>query len=166
MAAIQAGTQAVTFKLAGMDNKEYSLTRALETGPVLLTFFKSSCPVCQFTLPFIERFYRHFRDSKAHIWAVSQDDRDETSEFIKEYRLSMPVLLEDIAHNYPTSNGYGLNYVPSIFLVGQGGEVLQNSVGFQKQDLVQMARKLELLTGKKGFVPFREDDDVPNSRAG
>jgi peroxiredoxin len=121
-----------------MDNKQYSLGEALKVGPVLAAFFKTSCPVCQFTFPFLERFYRHFKETKARIWAVSQDDRRDTQEFIDEYGLTMPVLLEDVKHNYPTSNAYGLTHVPSIFLIGQNGEVLHSSVGFNKQDLIQI----------------------------
>lgn len=166
MPAIEAGTKATEFSLPGMDNKQYSLADALKEGPVLAAFFKTSCPVCQFTFPFLDRFYKHFRETKARIWAVSQDERGDTKEFADEYGLTMPILLEDIDHNYPTSNAYGLTHVPSIFLIGQNGEVLHSSVGFQKQDLIQIGRKLEVLTGKKGFVPFREDDDVPNSKAG
>lgn len=165
MTTIRAGTQAADFTLPGIDSKQYSLAEALKQGPVLIAFFKSVCPVCQFTFPFLERFYRHFRETKAQIWAISQDEPDETREFINEYRLTMPVLLDD-TRRYPTSNAYGIRYVPSIFLIGQGGDVIQDSAGFQKQDLIQMGRKLEVLTGKKGFIPFRDEDDVPNSRAG
>lgn len=162
---IQAGAPAHDFALAALDGKRYSLTEALKEGPVLAAFFKSSCPVCQFTFPFLDRFHRFFRDTKAHVWAISQDEARDASEFAREYELAMPLLIEDV-DSYETSNAYGLTHVPSIFLIGQNGEVLQSSVGFQRHDLVQMGRRLELLTGKKGFVPFKDDDDVPNSRAG
>ncbi len=166
MTAIAAGARALDFTLPGLDSKTHSLAAALKEGPVLAAFFKASCPVCQFTFPFLDRYYRHFKDTKARIWAISQDDQRDTQEFVSEYELSMPVLLDDVAHDYPTSNAYGLTHVPSIFLIGQNGDVLHSSVGFNKQDLIQIGRKLEVLTGKKGFVPFREEDDVPNSKAG
>ncbi len=163
--SLQAGARAADFTLPALHHKQYSLAEALKQGPVLAGFFKSSCPVCQFTFPFLDRFYRHFRDSKAQVWAISQDEADDTREFVNEFGLTMPVLLED-TRTYATSNAYGLTHVPTIVLIGQNGDVLQSSSGFQKQDLIQIARKLELLTGKKGFVPFREDDEAPSSRAG
>lgn len=163
--AIQAGARAREFTLPALDQKQYSLAEALKQGPVLAAFFKSSCPVCQFTFPFLDRFYRHFRDTKAHIWAICQDEAGDARNFVSEFRLAMPVLLDDV-RTYATSNAYGLTHVPTVFLIGQNGEVLQSSSGFQKQDLIQIARKLEVLTGKKGFVPFREDDEVPDSRGG
>lgn len=166
MAALEAGARSVDFALPALDSKTYSLTQALASGPVLAAFFKSSCPVCQFTFPFLDRFARHFRETKAQVWAISQDDRAETRDFVKEYGLTMPVLLDDVDHHYPVSNAYGLTHVPSIFLIAQSGEVLQSSVGLNRKELLRIARKLETLTGKKGFVPFTEDDEVPEWKPG
>ncbi len=166
MSALEAGARAADFTLPALDKKTYSLEEALKSGPVLAAFFKSSCPVCQFTLPFLERFYRHFRDTKAHIWAISQDEREEAREFAGEYGLTIPMLLDDVARHFPASNAYGLTHVPTLFLIDQAGGILQTSVGFVRKDLVQIARKLETLTGKKGFVPFHPDDEVPEWRGG
>lgn len=166
MAALEAGSRAADFTLPALDSGQYSLGEALKGGPVLAAFFKSNCPTCQFTLPFLERFYRHFRDSKVQIWAICQDEREQAGEFAAEYGLTMPVLLEDVESDYPVSNAYGLTHVPTLFLIGQAGDILQSSVGFARKDLVQMARRLETLTGKKGFVPFRDEDDVPDFKSG
>lgn len=166
MPAIEAGSRAAGFSLPALDTRRYSLEEALKEGPVLAAFFKASCPVCQFTFPFLERYYRHFRDTKVHIWVISQDERDEAREFASEYGLTMPVLFEGEEANYPVSNAYGLTHVPTLFLVGQGGEILHTSVGFVRKDFVQIARKLETLSGKKGFVPFTEDDEIPDYKGG
>ena len=165
METITAGSRAIDFTLTALDGKRYSLSEAIKEGPVLAAFYKASCPVCQFTFPFIERFHRHFRDSKAHVWAISQDPEAEAAEFAEEYGLTMPILLEDL-DTYATSNAYGLSRVPTVFLIGQNGEVLHSFAGFSRQDFLQVARKLETLTGRKGFVPFREEDDVPEYKPG
>lgn len=165
MTAIAAGSRAIDFSLKGLDGKDHSLEGALRNGPVLVVFYKASCPVCQFTLPFVDRFHRYFKDTKAQVWAVSQDDADVAREFVAEYELAMSVLLEDVDH-YTTSNGYGITHVPTLFLIGQAGDVLQSVAGFSRQDLIQIGRKLETLTGKKGFVPFTADDEVPDFKPG
>ena len=154
MAALEAGSRALDFALPTVDNKTYSLAESLKEGPVLAAFFKSSCPICQLTFPFLERFQRHFRDTKAQVWAVCQDERQEAQAFAAEYGLTMPVLLDELEQNYPVSNAYGLTHVPTVFLIGQAGDILQTSVGFVRKDLVQMGRKLEVLTSRKGFVPL------------
>ena len=166
MAALEADSRAVDFSLPGLDDKKYSLAESSKEGPVLAAFFKSSCPVCQLTFPFLERFHHHFHDTKARIWAVSQDEPEEARVFATEYGLSMPMLLEDVEHHYPVSNAYGLTHVPTLFLIGQAGDILQTSVGFARKDLLQIARKLEMLTGRKGFLLFQEQDDAPEWQSG
>ena len=58
MTALSAGTVAPKFSLPMVDSGSFSLPEALQRGPVLLAFFKISCPVCQFALPFVERLYQ------------------------------------------------------------------------------------------------------------
>ena len=55
MTTIVAGHVAPGFTLKSLDGKEYELTKLLEKGPVVAAFFKISCPVCQFTLPYLQR---------------------------------------------------------------------------------------------------------------
>ncbi len=161
MAAIEAGTLAPEFSNPALDSKTYSLKEALAEGPLLAAFFKTSCPTCQFTFPFLERFHRHF----GRVWGISQDPAGSTREFAREYGITFPLLLED-TDSYPISNSYGLTHVPSLFLIDKTGEVVHSSIGFMKKDLEEMARKLESFTGKKGFVLFHPGEDVPASKAG
>ena len=55
MTHIVAGNIAPGFSLKTIDGKVYSLGTLMERGPVVAAFFKISCPVCQFTFPFLER---------------------------------------------------------------------------------------------------------------
>jgi hypothetical protein len=75
------------------------------------------------------------------------------------------LLLED-TDDYPTSNAYGLTNVPSIFLIGTNGEILESCVGFGREDLLGMTAKLETLTGKKGFSLFHAGEDIPKFKSG
>jgi len=55
MSALSPGKTAPPIALATLDGEKVSLGEALKKGPVLAAFFKVSCPVCQFTFPFLER---------------------------------------------------------------------------------------------------------------
>ncbi|HMH78693.1 MAG TPA: redoxin domain-containing protein, partial [Candidatus Acidoferrum sp.] len=55
MSKIVPGNVAPGFSLKSIDGKEFALGSALQRGPVVLAFFKVSCPVCKFTFPFLER---------------------------------------------------------------------------------------------------------------
>ena len=161
MAAIEAGTLAPEFSWPATDGKTYALKQALAAGPVLAAFFKVSCPVCQFAFPFLERFHRHF----GRVWGISQDKAADSKAFAREYGITFPILLEE-TESYPASNAYGLTHVPSVFLIDRSGEILLSSVGFAKKDLEEMAAKMQSLTGKKGFRPFKAGEDVPALKSG
>src|SRR5260370_16362484 len=104
MTHIVAGNKAPGFSLKSLDNKEYSLNTLLERGPVVAAFFKISCPVCQFTFPFLERLYKHYGDDRATFLAVSQDDARATKDFARQYPVTFPLVLADTLS--PISNPY------------------------------------------------------------
>ena len=106
----------------------------------MLAFFKVTCPVCQYAMPFVERLYRAHK-GKARIVAVSQHPKKETQLFLREYGITMPVLLDDPEH-YPASNAYRLTNVPTIFLIAPGGEIEISSVGWNRKDLEEINRRL------------------------
>ena len=165
MAALNSGTLAPDFTLAGMDGKQFSLKDALARGPVLAAFFKISCPVCQFALPYIERVFRAYGNRNISIVGISQNDKKDTVAFIKEYGITFPVLLDD-TRSYLVSNAYGLTNVPSFFWIAQEGEIELSSVGWMKKDIDEINRRAAEITGD-GLKPvFRAGEDVPDFRAG
>ena len=165
LTTIEAGNIAPPFTLKSVDGKTYSLAQLLEKGPVVAAFFKVSCPVCQFTLPFIQRLADRYSGDHATIMAISQDDAKNTTSFNNEYGLKLVTLLDDAA-NYAVSNAYGLSMVPTIFLIEPDGKVKVSCMGFGKADLEQIAA--ELSTRKKiAAAPlFRSDEVVPATKPG
>jgi peroxiredoxin len=165
MTHIVAGNMAPGFSLKSLDNKEYSLNALLERGPVVACFFKISCPVCQFTFPFLERLYKRYGGDSVTFLGISQDDAKSTNKFAKEYGLTFPILLDDES-GYVVSNGYGLTSVPTIFLIDTDGAVKVSSMGFDKKDLEKIAA--ELAERKKtSLAPlFRPDEVVPANKPG
>src|SRR3989442_5576876 len=85
MTHIVAGNTAPGLSLKALDNKEYSLCTVMARGPVVAAFFKISCPVCQFTFPFLERLYRRYGGDGLTFLGISQDDARSTMSFAKEY---------------------------------------------------------------------------------
>lgn len=158
------GAEAPDFTLKALDGKKYSLREGLQQGPVLLAFFKESCPVCQFTFPFIERVYQAVnRQGGIQVWGVSQDDARDSRDFAKEYGLSFPILLDE--SGYPVSNAYGLTNVPTLFLVEAEGKITVTSVGFDKKDIETIAARLGKRSGRN-VVPFRPGENVPDYKPG
>ena len=155
---------AAGFSLKSLDNKDYSLNALLERGPVVAAFFKVSCPVCQFTFPFLERLYKRYGGDGVTFLGISQDDARATQNFAKEYGMTFPLLLDD--NGYPVSNAYGLTNVPTIFLIDTDGTVKVSSMGFDKKDLEKIAAHLAERK-KISLAPlFRSDEVVPANKPG
>jgi len=165
MAALTAGKKAPEFTLKTLDGKAFSLADELSRGPVVLAFFKISCPTCQYALPFFERLYKAYGNNGVTLVGVSQNDAKDTAAFNKEFGVTFPVLLDD-TKSYPVSNAYGLTNVPSIFWVAQDGEIEVSSVGWVKADFDQINRKMAE-AGKASLAPlFKPGEDIREFQAG
>jgi len=164
MNTIVAGQTAPAFSLKSIDGTEYSLSKLLKRGPVFVSFFKVSCPVCQFTFPFLERLYKRYGGKDVTFLGISQDNARATKEFADEYGVTFPMALD--AEGYPASNAYGLTNVPTSFLIDSDGSVKIASLGFNKKDLEAVAAELS----ERGEMPpatlFRADESVPTERPG
>src|SRR6266436_6612411 len=164
MTNVKGGQTAPGFSLNGLDGKSYSLDSLRQKGPVVAAFFKISCPVCQFTFPFLERLYQRYGGDNVTLLGVSQDDARSTKEFMSEYGVTFPMMLDE--KGYPVSNAYGLTSVPTIFLIEPDGTVRLSSTGFDKKDLETIAREL---AGRRRIAPaalFRPDENVPANNPG
>ncbi len=165
MAALAGGAKAPDFRLKTLDGKSFSLGEELGRGPVVVVFFKVSCPTCQYALPFFERLHKAYRNKGISLIGVSQNDAKDTAAFMKEFGINFPVLLDD-THSYPASNAYGLTNVPTIFWIAQDGEIDVSSVGWLKADFEEINRKMAEAGKRAPAAMFRPGEDVRDFRAG
>jgi len=165
MTHLVAGNMAPGFSLKGLDGKEYSLGALMERGPMVAAFFKISCPVCQFTFPFLERLYKQYGGEGATFLGISQDDARATAKFAKEYGVTFPMVIDD-EDGYVVSNAYGLTNVPTIFLINPEGSIEVSINGFDKKDLETIAEKLAERKKIARAPLFRLDEVVPANKPG
>jgi peroxiredoxin len=165
MTALATGAKAPEFELKTTDGKQFSLADELASGPVVLAFFKVSCPTCQYAFPFLERLYKAYRDNGVKLVGVSQNDAKETAAFAKEFGVTFPILLDETS-KYPVSNAYGLTNVPTVFWIAQDREIEISSVGWVKADFEQINRKMAHAGKIAAAAVFQPGEDVRDFRAG
>jgi len=165
MAALTAGKQAPEFSLPALDGSKFSLQEALRQGPVVVAFFKISCPVCQYAFPFFERLHKAYGNKNVTIVGISQNDARDTATFLKEFGITFRTLLDD-PNGYAVSNAYGLTNVPSLFLIGQDGKIEVSSVGWSKKDVETVSAKLASAQHAMSYPLFKAGEDVADFRAG
>jgi peroxiredoxin len=159
-----AGKTAPDFALPDAKGKKHSLAEALRKGPVLLAFYKVSCPVCQYALPFVERIYQAYGSEHVTVLGISQDDAPDTREFCDEYGLTFPALVDE--EGYPVSNKYGLTNVPTLVLVQPDGRVKVGGHGFSKRDLEAVSKEFAAAAGKPEAAMFAQGEAVPDYKPG
>jgi peroxiredoxin len=165
MGALAVGTHAPEFALKATDGTRFALGEELARGPVVLAFFKVSCPTCQYAFPFLERLHKAYGQKGVTLVGVSQNDAKDTAAFAKEFGVTFPILLDEIG-KYPVSNAYGLTNVPTVFWIAQDGEIEVSSVGWVKAEFEEINRKMAE-TGKSAPVAvFKAGEDVRDFRAG
>ena len=165
MTHLLAGNIAPGFSLKGLDGKTYSLEALMERGPVVAAFFKVSCPVCQFTFPFLERMFKLYGGrSKVTFLGISQDDARDTKKFADEYGVTFPMVMDD--NGYLVSSAYSLANVPTIFLIDTEGVVKISSTGFVRADLESIASEVATFCQLAPAALFLPKDDVPEARPG
>lgn len=165
MAALTAGTKAPDFELRTIDGKPFGLRDEVARRPVVLAFFKVSCPVCQYAFPFLERLFKAYGNKNVALVGVSQDDAKATSAFMKDFGVTFPVLLDD-PRLFAASNAYGLTNVPSVFWIGQDGDIEVSSVGWVKADFEEIGRKMAEAGKTAPAAVFKPGEDVRDFRSG
>lgn len=165
MAALEAGTQAPQFELPAMDGATFSLQEALNRGPVLAVFFKNSCPVCQYALPYFERIYKAYGKGKFSIVGVSENGKKDTAEFMKKYGITFPMLLDD-TKTFPASNAYQLTNVPTAFWISQEGDIEISSVGWSRLEFEEIVKKAASANGQELKPVFQPTEQIAEFRAG
>ncbi len=162
MVAIIPGTKAPFFTLKTSEGGILKLSESLRGhGAVVLAFFKVSCPVCQFTFPYLERLHRSYLHIP--VWGISQDDSDATTAFARMYGCSFPMLLDE---RLDCTVSYGLTNVPSVFLVTQDGAIKQTIVGFAKGEMEDLNEQVALFAQQTVRPLFTQADEVPALKPG
>lgn len=109
--AIHAGDCAPEFRLRDADGKAISFYAVLNSGPVLIVFYRGGwCPYCKLDLRAIQAVARQLRSSGASIIAVSQQSANESRSTERMNGLSFPNLVD---RGGKVARAFGLRWKPS-----------------------------------------------------
>jgi peroxiredoxin len=149
---LSPGSPAPGFRLALLGGGEVDLLDWLPNAPILLAFFKTTCPTCMLAFPFLERIHR--RAIGLRLLAISQDGPQSTARFHEEFGITMPTAIDPACEGYAVSNAYGITHVPSLFMITPACNIEWFSTGFSKPDFEELA-------AKAGMEVFTTKDRVP-----
>jgi peroxiredoxin len=148
---LQAGDKAPSFTLPSIDGGD--VTDPWTEGPTVVTFFKASCPVCKMVAPMLTKL----AEGGVRVVAVGQDPPDTIAAFNEAEGQRVPSVSEPAP--YSVSESFGLEAVPSIFLIGPDGGIEEAIGGWNRDSWNAMAAKAgmsePLSTPDDGLRPFR-----------
>ena len=101
---------------------------ALRGKVVLLNLWTTWCPPCREEMPSMQRLYERLRDRDFQLLAVSQDEDGKrvVEPFVKEMRLSFPVLVDP---DHQVGDRYGVWGYPETFVIDRTGHVVERVIG-------------------------------------
>ncbi len=129
-------------------------------GPVGLFFYKVTCPTCQLAAPAMATFERAF---PGRVVGIGQDPPDELERFTTEYQLGIGSIPD--LPPYDVSNAYEIVSVPTLFLVGTDGIVLESVGAWDREGFNRVAGRIAELTGAEP-VEIVMPEGVPDFKPG
>lgn len=160
MAALDPGTPFPSIAL----RDETGAPVAPPPGETLYALFKTTCPTCELTWPYLERIRRIGDGKGLSILAVSQDDAAKTREFASRTGTSLETSYDPSP--WPASDALGLTTVPTLYRVGADGVIAETVVGFDRERLRSLALRVAAAAGKPPVELFRPEDNVPAIKPG
>ena len=132
------------FTLEALDGRQVRLAD-LKGQVVLINIWATWCPPCVREIPRLERTYARYRDQGFVLLGVNttyQDDRAKVAAFVREQRMSYPVLLD---MDGKVGRSYASSLMPSSFLIDRAGNIVLVRVG--EVDEAQLQEQVAALLG-------------------
>lgn len=149
---LSVGDKAPSFTLPAVEGGD-EVTDPWTEGPTVVAFFKVSCPVCKMVAPMLTKL----SEGGARVIAIGEDPPAAITAYNEATNQRVPALSQ--GPPYSVSAAYGLEAVPSIFLIGEDGEIQQAIGGWNRATWNALAADVgvsePLSTPDDGLRPFR-----------
>jgi peroxiredoxin len=129
------------FTLADLSGKNWTLAE-LRGKVVLVNFWATWCPPCRKEMPDLEALYTRFGAKGFVVLGISDEDKAKVEPFIRERKVSFPVLLDP---GRKVNDLFVVEGIPKSFVYDREGKLVAQSIDMRTQK-----QFLEML-GKAGL---------------
>jgi hypothetical protein len=134
------------------------------SGETLYVVFKTTCPTCELTWPYLDLIRRAAQGGALRVVAISQDPPGPTREFGKRLGANVETVYDP--EPWPASDALGVTNVPTLFRVEPGGVIAETVVGFDRARMEGLATRAAALAGRASTPLFQPHERVPALKPG
>ncbi len=134
---------------------------SFERGPTALVFYKVTCPVCQMSAPKVNVMADAY---PGRVVPVGQDPPDELERFGRGFGMNVPAMPD--LPPYDVSNAYGIDTVPTLFVLDRSGKVADAVVSWDRAGYNRASGRLAELLGVEPVMVSDSSDGLPPFRPG
>lgn len=140
------GHLAPDFTLKTLDGNIVRLSEFRGKKVVLINFWATWCPPCRLEMPTMQQIYTEYRDKGFEILAVNieSDAQQEIRDFVKELRLTFPILLDP---DMKVTRKFRVIGLPVSALVDRQGIVRAKEIGYHDWTSRASRKQVETLLG-------------------
>lgn len=115
------------FTLQDLEGRPVSLSD-YKGKVVFLDFWATWCPPCRMSIPYVEKLAKKYKNNEdVVVLGINlQEDVETILNFLKEQKMSYPVLLSD----KKVVSNYKIRSIPAFFIIDQNGNVFNKYLGF------------------------------------
>lgn len=125
---------------------------------ILVDFLTYSCINCQRTFPYLNAWYKKYKDDGLEIIGIHtpefafEKDINNVREAMKRFGIMHPIVLDN---DYSTWNAYGNKYWPRKYLIDINGNIVYDHIGEGAYD--ETEKKIKELLAERALVLGKEN---------
>lgn len=151
--AIETKSKAPNFTAENLDGKKIEMKTLLVDGPVLISFWATSCKPCIKELDELQKIYPEYKKKGFEILAVDVDGPRSVSNVkskVKGFKWQFPVLLDT---NKDIYRKYQVLGIPHTALVDQNGDIRYTHTTYRSGDEKIIQKKIDELLNEPKETP-------------
>jgi hypothetical protein len=134
---------------------------AFGDGALAVVFYKVTCPVCQMAAPKVDVMGQAY---PGRVVGVGQDPPGELERFGRDFGMGVRAIPDHPP--YDVSTAYGIESVPTLFVIDAAGTVADVVVSWDRAGYNRASARLAELLGVEPVTVSESSDGLPPFRPG